>query len=110
LAATEISRERFKGLTFSVVNPVTSTVGTSATLILRNNPERVMTLIVNQSSYDGYVGFDAQVASDRGILIPSLGGFMILTVEEDGALVTQEVYAISPGGSGTWYIVEVRRK
>lgn len=110
MAARQVSVDRFKGPTFSVVNPVTATVATSATRVFRNNPERVLALMVNQGNVDGYVGFDTEVSATKGILISANGGYLILSADEDGELVAQEIYAISPGGAATWYFVEVRRK
>jgi len=110
MAARQILTERWKGPTYSRVNPVTPTVATTATRVFRNHPDRVMLLAINLSSYDGYIGFDTEVSSTKGILVPASGGFFELLLEEDGELVTQEVYAISPGGSATWYFVEVLRK
>lgn len=110
MAARQIVTERWKGPTYSRVNPVTDTVATTVTRVFRNHPDRVMWLAVNQSSYDGYVGFDTGVSSSKGILVPANGGYLELLLEEDGELVTQEVYAISPGGAGTWYFVEVIRR
>ena len=110
MAARQIVTERWKGPTYTVVNPVTDTVAPSATRVFRNHPDRVMALMVNQSGYDGYVGFDTGVSAAKGIMVPANGGYLVLLIEEDGELVTQEIYALSPGGSGTWYFVEVRRK
>jgi len=92
-----------------IINPVTDTVATTPTLILRNNPDRIFWLIVNLSTYDGYAGWDTQVSSSRGLLIPANGGYASASIEEDGELVIHEVRAINIGGSGTWMIVEIER-
>jgi len=92
-----------------VINPVTNNVGTAATLILKNNPDRIFWLIVNLSGNDGYAGWDAQVSSTRGLLVPSNGGYVSASIEEDGELVIYEVYAILNVAAGTWMIVEVER-
>jgi len=92
-----------------IVNPVTPTVGTTATEILRNNPDRVFWLIVNLSPNDGYAGWDREVSSSKGILIPANGGYASASIEEDGELVIYPVYAINLVAAGTWMIVEVER-
>jgi len=92
-----------------VINPVTNTVDTTPTLILRNNPDRIFWLIVNLSANNGYVGWDTQVSSSRGLFIAGNGGFISANIEEDGELVIQEVYAVNLGASGTYMIVEVEK-
>jgi hypothetical protein len=89
------------------VNPVTDAVGTTATLILRNNPERIFWLAVNLSSNKGYVGWDAQVSSSKGIPIAPSGGYVSCTLEEDGELTIHEVYAVLENASGTFYVLEI---
>jgi len=92
-----------------IVNPVTSTVGTTATEILRNNPDRIFWLVVNLSINDGYAGWDREVSSSKGILIPANGGYASASIEEDGELVIYPVFAINLNASGTYMIVEVER-
>lgn len=93
-----------------IVNPVTDTVGTTATLILRNNPDRIFWLAVNLSSNKGYIGWDAQVSSTRGIPIAGNGGFVSCTLEEDGELTIHEVWAVLENAAGIFYIVEIERR
>jgi len=92
-----------------VVNPVTDTVGTTATPILQNNPDRIFWLIVNLSGNNGYVGWDNAIGSTRGLLVAANGGFVSACIEEDGELVIYPVYAINLNASGTYMIVEVER-
>jgi len=92
-----------------IINPVTSTVLTTATLILRNNPDRIFWLVVNLSAYDGYIGWDTQVSGTKGLLVPANGGYASVNIAEDGELAIAEVYAINLTASGTWMIVEVEK-
>jgi len=92
-----------------IVNPVTDTVLTTPTEILRNNPDRIFWLIVNLSPNNGYAGWDREVSATRGLFIPSNGGYASASVEEDGELVIHPVYAINTIAQGTWMIVEVER-
>jgi len=93
-----------------VVNPVTDAVAITATKILAQNPERVFWMIINLSVNKGYVGWDPQVSSTRGIPIAPNGGYVSCTAEEDGELVIHEVYAVNENASGTYYIVEIVRR
>jgi len=93
-----------------IINPVTNSVATTATLVLQNNPDRIFWLVINLSSNKGYVGWDKDVASTRGIPIAANGGYVSCSVEEDGELVIYPVWAINDTASGTYYIVEIRRR
>jgi len=92
-----------------VVNPVTDTVLTTPTETLKNNPDRIFWLIVNLSGNNGYIGWDREVSSTRGLLCAANGGFVSASVEEDGELVIYPVYAVNLNASGTYMIVEVER-
>jgi len=92
-----------------IINPVTDTVETVATLILRNNPDRIFWLVVNLSPNNGYLGWDTQVSSTRGLLVAANGGFVSANIEEDGELVIAEVWAVNLNAAGTYMIVEIER-
>jgi len=92
-----------------IVNPVTNTVETMATEILRNNPDRIFWLIVNLSGNNGYIGWDREVSNTRGLLVAANGGYVSACIEEDGELVIYPVFAINLNASGTYMIVEVER-
>jgi len=107
----EIPAEKRLGFpTKPKINPVTNTVATSATEILRNNPNRIFWLVVNLSVNDGYIGWDNEVAATRGLPIAASGGFASCSVEEDGELVIYPVFAINLNAAGTYYIVEIEER
>jgi len=89
------------------INPVTNTVNTTATKILNNNPDRIFWLVVNLSSNKGYVGWDSEVSSSRGIPIAANGGYVSASIEEDGELVIHEVHAVNENAAGAYYTVEI---
>lgn len=91
--------------TRSVTNPVTPTVATSKTLILKNNPDRLAYTIINLTGYSVYVAFDPEVSITRGILIAASGGSLTLTAEDDGELVGYELYAISKTAASTIFTI-----
>jgi len=93
--------------TMPVVNPVTDTVQTTVTQILRNDPNRLLWLLINLSGFTFYFGFDREVSAARGIPVSPNGGFAQLTWREDSALVAYDVYAISPSGAAKIYLVAV---
>ena len=92
-----------------VINPVTDTVGTTPTLILQNNPDRIFWLVVNLSNNNGYLGWDTKVSSTRGLFVAGNGGFVSANIEEDGERVIAEVWAINLNAAGTYMIVEIER-
>ena len=109
MATPELVAEMFKGPTRPVINPVTDTVKTTYTMILRNNPDRLACLILNLSDNRGHVGFDRQVSTTRGIPVEASGGIVSMNWREDAELVIQAVFAVNAVAAGTWYIVEVER-
>jgi hypothetical protein len=110
MAASEYLERKFGFPTRMIPNPVTDTVGAAAVEILRGNPDRVQWLIVNLSAFDGFVGFDPQVSATRGIFVSANGGNVGAVIDDDAHLLIHPVFAISPGGAGTWFIEEVERK
>ena len=93
-----------------IVNPVTDTVNTTPTLILRNNPDRIFWMAVNLSGNKGYIGWSTDVGPAKGIPVSPYGGFVSCTLEEDGELVIHEVWAILENAAGTWYVIEIERR
>ena len=109
MALRELSRERFKGPTRPIVNPVTDTVATTPTRILKNNPDRVELLIVNLSANRGFIGFNPDVSATKGIPVEAQGGVVTMCIEEDGETVGYEIHAINEVAAGSWYILEIER-
>jgi len=110
-ARYEIPAEKKLGFpTRPIINPVTATVDTKATKVLNNNPDRIFWLVINLSLNKGYVGWDSEVSSTKGIPIGASGGYVSCNVEEDGELVIYEVYAINENAQGTYYVVEIERR
>jgi len=93
-----------------IINPVTDTVGTTPTLIFRNNPERIQWLAINMSGNKGYIGWSSDVSSTKGIPVSPYGGFVMCTLEEDGELTIYEVYAVLENAEGPWYFIEIERR
>jgi len=110
-AKSEVPAEMKLGYpTRPIINPVTATVLTTATLVLRNNPDRIFWLVINLSVNKGYAGWDTEVASTKGIPLAANGGYVSCNIEEDGELVIHEVYAINENAQGTYYVVEIERR
>lgn len=84
------------------------TVTTSVTQLVRVNPRRFSLLISNQTPYPVRLAFSPTYLMAGGFILGGDGSTFILTVGEDGELVSSAVYAYSPTGTPvTLYVVEV---
>lgn len=82
----------------AVLHSVDKTVQTSSTAsqLLKRDPNRFGWVIANLSPQDAFLGFDGQVEVDQGILIGLTGEKIIsFWAETHGELVTGEIHAIS---------------
>jgi len=104
MAVRNLMRERFKGRGESV--PRTVDVQTTVTDVLKNDPDRFSWIITNNSANRGYLWFDREVSSSRGMAIEASGGVVSSFWEEDGELTTYAVFGINLVAAGTWAIVE----
>lgn len=90
------------------INPITSSVLTTATQLLTHDQNRLAWVIINLSGNDGYIGFDKEVSSTRGIPAASNGGFVNISALEDGSLAQSAVFGISNNATSTWLVMEGR--
>ncbi len=107
MAASKVVEAKWKYKTRTVENPLVNTVGTSPTLILQNNPDRLMFLIINLSSSNMYVAFSPDVSPSKGILLSASGGSVSFTVDDDGEAVTREVWAVAGAANSPIYVIEM---
>jgi len=104
-ALSDYMLKRWGVRTHSIENPVTATALAGKTLILKNNPDRLMVVIVNYDSVLMRVAPSIDVAADYGLPLDPEGGFVVLTADDDGELVGYEWYIYSAAG-GTIYVLE----
>ena len=104
-ALSDYMLKRWGVRTRSVENPVTVTALAGKTLILRNNPDRLMAAIVNHNTVLMRVAPSIDVDADYGLPLDPSGGFVVLTADDDGELVGYEWYVYSAAG-GTIYVPE----
>ena len=89
------------------INPVVSSVGTTATEVARHNPRRMGLTIVNLSSNILYVAPDNNVSATRSVLLPSNGGGLSLSADDDFILPMVNWFAVASGASSAVFVVEV---
>ena len=106
MTLAELIDKKFGVKTTHRINPVTDTVGTSATRILGNNPNRLAWLVVNLSSNTVYLGFDRDVSPNKGIFLSPNGGSCQMLYDEDFHSVGYEVFAKADAESKI-YVVEI---
>jgi hypothetical protein len=106
-AAAELARERFKGTT--VLREHTENVLTGKRAVVQNNPRRVMLTIQNIFATDVYISFNPNATLTSAIILPAYGGTITILYDEDGEIVTYELFAFTAGGDGYLHIWEVER-
>jgi len=101
-------QKKFGVVTKMNVNPAGVTqIGTSLTTVLKNNPDRLMWMLINLGSYDAYIAWDRDVGTAHGVLLSARGGNLVLIADEDVELTGYEVYGIAPSGATDIYVIEV---
>jgi hypothetical protein len=106
-AAAELARERFKGTT--VLREHTENVQLDKRAVVQNNPRRVMLTIQNIFATDVYISFNPNATTLSAMILPAYGGTITLLYEEDGEIVTYELYAFTAASDGYLHIWEVER-
>jgi len=109
MAASAYALKEFGFKTRAVENPVASSVGTSVTKVLNQNPDRIEWLFVNLGSYTVYLAFGPYVSASKGIFVAASGGTATMKVSEDGEAVAYEVWAVAPSGTSAIYVVEFEK-
>lgn len=102
----DFMRERMGVSTTPVINPLISSVGTTATRLFRQNPNAVALLIVNLSTVAMYAGPFINPSSSRGITIGAGGGNLSLIWFEDFELVGMEWYIVADAAASNLFSVQ----
>ena len=106
-ALSDYALKRWGVRTRSIENPVTRTALAGKTLVLKNNPDRMMFVIVNYDTVLMRVAPSINVAAEWGIPLDPSGGFAVVTADDDGELVGYEWYVYSAAGKAdVIYILE----
>ena len=87
-------------------NPITASIPTTVTQILRNDPKRLTLVIINLSANSVYVAPNNRVATTNGIYLVPNGGAVSLLYRDDYQLCTSEWWAISNTGTNAIYVLE----
>lgn len=108
IALADLLMERFKVRTRAVVNPLAVTsLGTTAQLVLSNNPNRLGWLIINLSTNTVYLHFENDVASTKGTLLDPSGGAASMVWDEDFQATGWSIWGVASGASSAIYAFEI---
>lgn len=81
-------------------------VGLSASVLARQNPNRLYLGIFNSSAADVFIAPFQQVAPSYGVLVPPNGGSVVLTAESDLVLPSLEWSAIATAAASPIFVIE----
>lgn len=102
-----LSGERYRGKTYTQERAVS--IGTTRSVILENNPNRLAWDIINTSLIEVRISTNPSLTSTTGFLLAPSGGEMGMTFLEDGEGVGYEVYSIATAAGATAWVREVIR-
>lgn len=85
--------------TYEVDNPLTSSVTSSATKILPNDPGGLQITVINLGANDMFLWTDPSVSSSKGIQIQANGGSYEIDFTRFMTLPSREWWAIAPAGT-----------
>ncbi|MAF43781.1 MAG: hypothetical protein CMI54_06405 [Parcubacteria group bacterium] len=103
----DILNQRFGVKTRPVEGDPSTQVGTTAALLVKNNPNRLALLIINLSTNIIYLGLTQGVASTQGIRLNSGGGSAVFTPESDFIAPSWAWWAIASGANSDVYTLEI---
>ncbi len=87
-------------------NRATSSVGTTAGQVLRQDPSRIAFLFVNLGAFDVLITPLGAAASTNGVRLGANGGSASAQWDEDGEVVAWEWNGIAIGGASAVLILE----
>jgi hypothetical protein len=104
---SELVYEKFGIRTRAKVNPVTASLGITAALALKSNPNRLAWLLINLSANVVYIGFSRDVSSTKGIRLNANGGQASMIWDEDFDITGWEIYGVAAGANSAIFCYEV---
>ena len=99
--------KKFGVKTRTIVNPIVNACAVTPTTLLRNNPDRLASIVVNLGATAMYIAWDQGVGANHGIYVAPNGGSQSFLADEDGELVGYELIGIAITGAVDVFVVEV---
>jgi hypothetical protein len=91
----------------TVKEGLVSSVGTNATKLFDDNPNRLAWFCINLSANTIRQAFDAKVSSSRGIVLDANGGSSSCNIKDDLHLTHREVWVVATGVNSAIYAFEI---
>lgn len=101
---SDVGYDRYKMGTTIKVSSVT--VGTSAAIHVKTNPNRVSLIVINNSANIVYANFSPAVASDFGMVLSAGGGGFRMVIDDEGEAVINEVWMVSGTAGSKCTVIE----
>tara|TARA_Y100000310_G_scaffold25179_1_gene24122 strand:+ start:513 stop:887 length:375 start_codon:yes stop_codon:yes gene_type:complete len=102
---SQLIQERFGVTTRTDINPETSSIGTTVTELLKQDPQRLGFTIINTSSNVLYVLPDRGVSSSNGIRLGAAGGSVSVTYATDFDVTGYAWYGVGSASSTTLTVI-----
>lgn len=84
-------------------------VGTTAGVLMKNNPERIGYVVVNTGNIQITMGLKRNVAAGIGLIIAAQGDTLSTTYVEDGQFPAYELSAVASSAGGEVMLLEFIR-
>jgi len=104
--ARKMVEDRFGAPVNPVVNRTVSTISTTQSRIMIEDPDRVGFLVVNLSVNDLYIMIDQNVSATRGIKAGPNGGSVSVVWFEDFEICAWEWFALASGVASSVLVIE----
>ena len=106
-AAEAFAFDKFKGAV--TLRRTTPQIGVQPSRIIPNNPDRVSYLVSNTSASEIHVGWDEEITTSLGFLIPPNGGWFRAEVDKDGGVIGWALFGVAPAAAQQLYVIEIIR-
>lgn len=108
MALSRYTQKKWGMKTRAIVSPMgVESVDTGVTQVLRNNPDRLMFLIINLSDTAMQLGWFRDVSATKGIVLAASGGTIVFEADVDGELVGYDFYVHCGADSKALFIMVV---
>lgn len=107
LQLADVLKEKFQVRTRAVENPKVTSLGTTASLVFANNPNRLAWVFINLSANVIYLSLTRDVSSTRGIRLAASGGKAGVVWDEDFQMTAWAWWGVASGTASAVYSIEV---
>jgi len=103
----ELIDKKFGIKTRAVENPKLTSLGTTAQVVLDNNPNRLAWIIVNLSTAEVYLALRHDVSPTKGVRLDASGGSASMVWDEDFQATGWAIWGVATAANSPIYSLEV---